>query len=100
MEAPMPPPPPELWNFAVVLVLGAIMLWSARLMQMLLTFLDVRHAASADARLRARECVHVAPPATAAIQGRDVRVPHATRHAAFQLLQPTLTITRASIRFK
>ncbi|GLD97281.1 hypothetical protein PINS_up005964 [Pythium insidiosum] len=105
MEAPMPPPPPELWNFAVVLVLGAIMLWSARLMQMLLTFLDVRHAASADAVLALRDLgasVSVLENAsmwhlqqllrskveTSACPMRRVTLP-------FQLLQPTLTITRA-----
>ncbi|KAJ0409708.1 hypothetical protein ATCC90586_007497 [Pythium insidiosum] len=53
MEAP--PQPPELWNFAVVILLGAIMIWSARLMQLMLTFLDVRYAVSADAVLALRD---------------------------------------------
>lgn len=49
LTAERPPLAPELWNFAVVLVICAILAWMLRLLRLLLVLVDMRYALYAQA---------------------------------------------------
>lgn len=49
VSAERPPLAPELWNFAVVLVICAILAWMLRLLRLLLVVIDMRYALYAQA---------------------------------------------------